>query len=73
MKTELPGMLALKIGVAKQRWPHTVDARIWAREWAKAIAKHPEIPTDQGAMLGWFANAIMAGYDTASMRLKGKP
>lgn len=65
---EVPGMLALAQGVAEQRWPHTIDAAIWADEWAKTIAAHPEIPTDKDTMIGWFANAIMAGYDTASFR-----
>lgn len=41
----------------------TFDANVWVEEWMKTIKKHPKIPTDEGAMLGWFANAIMAGYD----------
>lgn len=57
---ELPGMLAVAEGVAAQRFPHTMDAQVWANEFAKQF---PEI--DKGTMLGWFANAIMAGYDTA--------
>lgn len=65
---ELPGILALVKGVAKQDWPHTIDARVWVERWLETIAAHPEIVTDKGAMLGWFANAIMAGYDTASIR-----
>lgn len=39
------------------------DAQVWARKWKEAIAEHPDIPTDEGTMVGWFANAIMAGYD----------
>jgi len=34
----------------------------------KQIAAHPFIPRDEGCMIGWFANAIMAGYDTAQAR-----
>jgi hypothetical protein len=41
----------------------TTDAQIWTEEWLKTIKRHPEIPTDRGTMIGWFANAIMAGYD----------
>ena len=41
----------------------TTDAAVWADEWLKTIDKHPNIPTDKGTMIGWFANAIMAGYD----------
>ena len=38
-----------------------------AYEWAVALAHHaeqyPTIAQDAGAMLGWFANAIMNGID----------
>lgn len=65
---DLPGMLALQMGVAEQRWPHTMDAQVWVHEWMRTIKDHPGIATDEGTMIGWFANAIMAGYDTAQMR-----
>ena len=39
------------------------DATVWAKKWLEIIAENPDIPTDEGAMIGWFANAIMAGYD----------
>lgn len=39
------------------------DAQVWTRHWLKTIADNPTIPTDEGTMIGWFANAIMAGYD----------
>ena len=41
------------------------DAVVWVKEWLRVIQEHPQIPTDEGAMIGWFANAIMAGYDRA--------
>ncbi len=63
--SDLPGMLQLYDGISKQRWPHTMDAKVWAEEWRKTISEHPDIPLDDGAMIGWFASAIMAGYDTA--------
>lgn len=50
----------------------TFDARIWADEWMKAIEKNPQIPTDYGTMLGWFANAIMAGHDEAMRKVKAE-
>ncbi len=65
MTDELDGMAALQDGVISQHWPHTVDARVWADEWVKAAVVNPEIATDHACMVGWFANAIMAGYDTA--------
>ena len=68
MNEDLPGMLALAEGVATQKWPHTVDAKVWATEWMRRIQKNPAIATDKDCMLGWFANAIMAGYDTAQAR-----
>src|SRR5574343_514685 len=44
-------------------WHETTDAVLWTRAWMKHIEANPSIPTDEGAMIGWFANAIMAGYD----------
>lgn len=43
----------------------TIDADVWAKEWMKVVKKNPSIPTDEACMIGWFANAIMAGYDAA--------
>ena len=60
---ELPGMLAVAKGVAEQTWPHTMDAAVWAAEFVK---RYPGF--DEGEAIGWFANAIMAGYDTAQQR-----
>lgn len=56
-------------------WPHTMDAQVWARKWLEITTDKPEIATDEGAMIGWFANAIMAGYDTATLvsNPQGKP
>jgi hypothetical protein len=63
MSDELPGMLEVLVRVAKQEWPHTMDAQVWAKEFCKQF---PDM--DEGTMIAWFANAIMAGYDTAQMR-----
>jgi hypothetical protein len=49
--------------------PHSTDARVWAKDWLNTIKEHPTIPTDEGTMIGWFSNAIMAGYDEAQRRL----
>ncbi len=68
MTDELDGMAALVDGVRRQVWPHTMDAREWAQEWMATIAENPSIPHDYETMVGWFANAIMAGYDTATIR-----
>ena len=34
---DFPGMLALAKGIAEQRWPHTMDAREWAKKWVEQI------------------------------------
>lgn len=41
----------------------TIYATVWVEEWMKTIKRNPQIPYDEGTMIGWFANAIMAGYD----------
>ena len=42
---------------------NTMDASIWADTWLETLKLHPEIAQDRETMIGWFANAIMAGYD----------
>jgi hypothetical protein len=42
----------------------TMDAQIWASEF---VALHGG---DESLMLGWFANAIMVGFDEGQRRLK---
>lgn len=61
--TELPGELALQLAIEKGEWPHTMDAMIWADMFCKHFPGF-----DHSIALGWFANAIMAGYDTAMSR-----
>lgn len=39
------------------------DASVWAEEFVKTVKRKPKIATDEDTMRGWFANAIMAGYD----------
>jgi len=39
------------------------DAQVWAQAFVETIRENPTIPEDEGTMIGWFANAIMAGYD----------
>ena len=69
---DLPGALALQMGVTAQQWPHTMDAKAWADEWRRAVKNIPNLPNDDEAMLAWFANATMAGYDTAALRLSAR-
>lgn len=69
MSDESPGMLALQAGVLKQVLPHTIDAREWAKEFNATACKLGYQVMDEGWLVAWFANAIMAGYDTATLRL----
>ena len=66
---ELPGALALALAVQAGKWPHTMDAQVWAEKFANAVVAEPSLTADRGTMIGWFANAIMAGYDTAMLRV----
>jgi hypothetical protein len=46
----------------------TMDAKVWAAEFVKTFLNNPCIAADEGTMIGWFANAIMAGFDEANRR-----
>jgi len=48
------------------------DAKIWAEEFVKLCKVQPSVATDEGTMIGWFANAIMAGYDKGRGENNGK-
>lgn len=51
---------SISVGHDGKPWPQTMDANAWATEFCKLNSA-----SDHGTMLGWFANAIMIGYDTA--------
>ena len=42
-----------------------MDGRLWAEEFHKTAQRLGYQPMDEGWLIGWFANAIMAGYDHA--------
>jgi len=46
----------------------TMDAKVWADEFMETKARLGEKEFDHAMMLGWFANAIMAGFDEATRR-----
>lgn len=52
-----------------KNWPETFDAQAWTKAWLDQLSKTPDIATDEGAMLGWFANAIMRGFDEKAQRI----
>lgn len=37
---------------------NTDDARVWARAFKATIEAQPHLSTDEGFLIGWFANAI---------------
>jgi hypothetical protein len=39
------------------------DARYWAKAFVTIAEKHPDVAIDEATMLGWFANALMRGFD----------
>jgi hypothetical protein len=49
-------------------WPKTFDGQTWAKEFVRRFQKHPQIATDEATMIGWFANAIMVGFDRAQQK-----
>jgi rubredoxin len=46
----------------------SIDAAVWAAEFCRIFPGH-----DEATMLGWFANAIMAGFDEAQRRAAPAP
>ena len=42
------------------RWDRTTDAALWAKAFCLIC---PEMASREDVMIGWFANAIMAGWD----------
>lgn len=49
----------------------TMDAKVWTDEFMRLFSGHvcgPGEVIDDGLMLGWFANAIMCGFDIANQR-----
>lgn len=49
------------------------DALVWAKAFVEHVQRNPEIPTDEATMLGWFANALMRGYDEHARRHEAAP
>lgn len=50
----------------------TMDARVWTEEFFNTIRKNGWLvdkSLDEGLMIGWFANAIMCGWDIAHQRM----
>lgn len=53
-------------------WSQKPDAKLWTQVWLETIKKHPSVPTDPDSMFGWFANAIMCGWDSGYKAAKAQ-
>ncbi len=54
-----------RIGHDGLKWPETFDAQCWAEALHE---RFPSVPIEDA--IGWMANAIMRGFDTANQRAK---
>src|ERR1700732_1588904 len=54
--------------VPKAISPSETDCLKWAVSFVEHVKWKPEIATDEGAMMAWFASAICAGFDDAQRR-----
>lgn len=57
MATETAGQLLSRLGTSAEKWAQEFVERNAERDGSLAL--------DEGTMISWFANAIMAGYDAA--------
>jgi len=48
--------------------PASFDARDWAKEFNTIAVRLGYSEMDEGWLIGWFANALMRGYDETSMK-----
>jgi len=51
---------------------NTMDAKVWTEKWLATIQDHPDVPTDDGAMLAWFSTALMTGHDIGARKADKK-
>jgi hypothetical protein len=49
--------------ISNKELQSTMDARIWAKEFIRIYEKNDRLGVDKELMTGWFANAIMVGFD----------
>ena len=52
----------------KDDFTQSFDALDWAKAFVETVRRKPEIATDESTMLGWFASALMRGYDEHERR-----
>jgi len=47
-----------------------LDAAHWAERFVTRVCEHPGIPTDEGAMLAWFAGCIEGTRDAVKTQMR---
>ena len=52
-----------KINLDDNSFTLSFDAAQWAKAFVQHVWANKNIPYDEGCMVGWFANALMRGYD----------
>jgi hypothetical protein len=57
VEPESPGDTLMRLGM---------DGKLWAEEFQRTAVLLGYRSMDEGWLIGWFCNAIMAGYDTAA-------
>lgn len=63
--------IKLKAGdKAMSKVPSSFDARDWADEFCLIAKEKFGLDIDNGWMIGWFANAIMRGYDKRESQIE---
>jgi len=73
------GMLAYALAIANPsrgdpNWPlPSFDAKDWAEAFCAIVAKNHGIALDEGWIIGWFANALMRGFDEHAMHTAQVP
>ena len=59
VEQESPGDFLARVGM---------DGKLWAEEFRKTALALGCSDMDEGWLIGWFCNAVMAGYDEARRR-----
>ena len=55
----------------KPGWQASFDAKVWAKEFVRLGFVNPACADPEGLMIGWFANALMRGYDEHRWKTEG--
>lgn len=48
------------------------DAQVWAKAFVERASKDHTFAADESNMIGWFANALMRGYDEHARQVRAK-